>query len=92
MDTSQVIDWSREALKLTLLMGGPFLLVALGSAAPLAAVAAAPSGVAAADILPMVLDELRQAGAAPSVAADVVAVAAPGPAPPADAGPEAPAP
>ncbi|MFO1138657.1 MAG: serine/threonine-protein kinase [Paracoccus sp. (in: a-proteobacteria)] len=71
---------------------GPFLLVALGSAAPLAAVAAAPSGVAAADILPMVLDELRQAGAAPSVAADVVAVAAPGPAPPADAGPEAPAP
>jgi flagellar biosynthesis protein FliQ len=29
LDTSQVIDWSREAVRLTLLMGGPLLLVAL---------------------------------------------------------------
>ena len=29
LDTSQVIDWSREALRLTLVMGGPFLVVAL---------------------------------------------------------------
>jgi flagellar biosynthesis protein FliQ len=29
VDTSQVIDWSREAVRLTLLMGGPLLAVAL---------------------------------------------------------------
>lgn len=30
METSQVIDWSREALRLALQMGGPVLAVALG--------------------------------------------------------------
>lgn len=29
MDTSLVIDWSREAIRMTLLMGGPLLAVAL---------------------------------------------------------------
>ena len=29
MDTSLVIDWSREALQLAILLGGPLLLVAL---------------------------------------------------------------
>ena len=29
MDTTLVIDWTREAIRLTLLMGGPFLVVAL---------------------------------------------------------------
>jgi flagellar biosynthesis protein FliQ len=29
LDTSLVIDWSREAIRLTLLMGGPLLAVAL---------------------------------------------------------------
>ena len=29
MDTSQVVDWSREAVRLTLQMGGPLLAVAL---------------------------------------------------------------
>jgi flagellar biosynthesis protein FliQ len=29
LETSQVIDWSREAIRLTLQMGGPLLLVAL---------------------------------------------------------------
>jgi len=29
LDTSQVIDWSREALRLALQMGGPVLAVAL---------------------------------------------------------------
>lgn len=29
MDTSLVIDWSREAVRMTLLMGGPLLAVAL---------------------------------------------------------------
>ena len=29
MDTSQVIDWSREAIRMTLLIGGPLLAVAL---------------------------------------------------------------
>lgn len=64
---------------------GPFLLAALGSSAPLARVAAAPSGVPATDILPAVLDELRQTGDSPSVAAELVtlppAVPAPAPAP-----------
>ena len=54
---------------------GPFLLVALGSGAALASVAAAPSGVPAGDILPAVLAELRAMGDSPSVAAEVVALA-----------------
>jgi flagellar biosynthesis protein FliQ len=29
MDLAQVIDWSREALRMALLLGGPILLVAL---------------------------------------------------------------
>jgi flagellar biosynthetic protein FliQ len=29
VDTSQVVDWSREALRLTLQVGGPLLAVAL---------------------------------------------------------------
>jgi flagellar biosynthesis protein FliQ len=29
MDTSQAIDWSREALRMALLLGGPLLAVAL---------------------------------------------------------------
>ena len=29
MDTSLVIDWSREAIRMTLLMGGPLVAVAL---------------------------------------------------------------
>ena len=29
MDTTLVIDWTREAIRLTLLMGGPLLAVAL---------------------------------------------------------------
>ena len=29
METSQVIDWSREALRMALLLGGPLLAVAL---------------------------------------------------------------
>jgi flagellar biosynthesis protein FliQ len=29
MDTAQVIDWSREALRMALLLGGPPLVVAL---------------------------------------------------------------
>lgn len=53
---------------------GPFLLVALGSSAALAAVAAAPSGVPAADILPVVLEELRRAGGSLSVASELVAL------------------
>ncbi|HRM73443.1 MAG TPA: hypothetical protein PLI13_01860 [Paracoccus sp. (in: a-proteobacteria)] len=54
---------------------GPFLLVALGSGAALASVAAAPSGVPAAEILPAVLAELRGMGDSPSVAVEVVALA-----------------
>jgi serine/threonine-protein kinase len=54
---------------------GPFLLVALGSGAALASVAAAPSGVPATDILPAVLAELQSMGESPSVAAEVVALA-----------------
>jgi flagellar biosynthesis protein FliQ len=29
MDTTQVVDWSREALRVALLLGGPPLLIAL---------------------------------------------------------------
>ena len=29
MDSSQLVDWSREAIRLALLMGGPLLLAAL---------------------------------------------------------------
>ena len=54
---------------------GPFLLVALGSGAALASVAAAPSGVPAAEILPAVLAELRGMTDSPSVAVEVVALA-----------------
>ena len=50
----------------------PYILVALESEQPLAQVAAAPSGVPGGDILPAVLDELRQAGDAPAVAFRVV--------------------
>lgn len=50
----------------------PYILVALESEQPLAQVAAAPSGVAGADILPAVLQELRDAGSAPSVAFRIV--------------------
>lgn len=50
----------------------PYLLVALSSGLPLTQVAAAPSGVPGGDILPAVLDELRQAGDAPAVAFRVV--------------------
>ena len=64
---------------------GPFLLVALGSGAALASVAAAPSGVPATDILPAVLAELQSMGESPSVAAEVVALA------PKPADPEVPA-
>lgn len=45
----------------------PYLLVALASSQPLAQVAAAPSGVPGADILPAVLQELREARDTPSV-------------------------
>lgn len=47
---------------------GTYLLVALTTEAPLAAVAAAPSGAPAAQLLPRVLEELRAAGQAASVA------------------------
>lgn len=50
----------------------PYLLIALTSRQPLAQVAAAPAGVPGADILPAVLQELREAGDAPSVAFRIV--------------------
>lgn len=53
----------------------PYILVALTSGMPLAQVAAAPSGVPGNDILPAVLDELQQAGDAPSVSFKVVETA-----------------
>ena len=68
---------------------GPFLLVALGSNAALTSVAAAPSGVPAAEILPAVLAELRAMGDSPSVAAEVVALTPRADPPPADPAPEA---
>lgn len=46
---------------------GPYLLVAVTTDAPIAAVAAAPAGIAAEQILPRVSDELHQAGAAPAI-------------------------
>ncbi|WP_323718674.1 serine/threonine-protein kinase [Paracoccus aminovorans] len=53
----------------------PYLLIALATDTPLAAAAASPSGVPAAQILPAVLDELRASGAAPAAA--VLPIAAP---------------
>lgn len=51
---------------------GSYLLVALATEAPLAAVAAAPSGTPADELLPRVLDELRASGQAPAVAVQVI--------------------
>ncbi|SFA51911.1 serine/threonine protein kinase [Paracoccus halophilus] len=47
---------------------GPYLLAALVSDQPLTQVAATPSGVAGAQLLPAVLGELRESGANPAVA------------------------
>ncbi|WP_199262625.1 hypothetical protein, partial [Paracoccus binzhouensis] len=53
---------------------GAYLLVALATDAPIAAVAAAPSGVPAEELLPRVLEELRAAGEAPSLAIQPIAM------------------
>ncbi|WJS86873.1 serine/threonine-protein kinase [Paracoccus sp. TOH] len=53
---------------------GSYLLIALATNAPIAAVAAAPSGVPAEELLPRVLEELRAAGEAPSIAVQPIAM------------------
>lgn len=50
----------------------PYLLVALATDSPLAAIAAAPAGVPGAQLLPRVLDEIRQSGESPAVAVEVI--------------------
>ncbi|TWI33795.1 serine/threonine protein kinase [Paracoccus sulfuroxidans] len=50
----------------------PYLLVAVATDSPLAAIAAAPAGVPGAELLPRVLDEIRQSGESPAVALEVI--------------------
>ncbi|RNF34473.1 serine/threonine-protein kinase [Paracoccus methylarcula] len=64
----------------------PFLLAALTTGGPITAVAAAPSGAPAAELLPRVLDELRANGENPAVS--VLALQAEKPEEPRDETPE----